>query len=424
MQLGNCLTVLHDHRGALKQYDLALKMAPDSATALNNKGNALEALGKPIEAIAAYRRAITLQPDYTTAHVNLGNSLKSVRQFDAAADSYRRALAITPGHPRALFGLTLLRLSLGEWPGALADYEIRWHDDNRTTAQRFFAAPAWLNDRPIAGKTIFLHWEQGLGDAIQFCRYVPEVAALGARVILEAPRGLIEIMKTLDGVDQLVTFGSEPPPYHEYCPLMSLPLAFGTRLDAVPGQRPYLSSTPSAREKWGEILGRKERPRIGIAWRGNPGYGHDHLRSLPLHFLRPILALPVDFVALQFDVTQGERRSLAKFRNVRAPGSALGDFATTAGLLEHLDLVISVDTAIAHLAGAMGRPVNILLPYSADWRWGQDSSESPWYPTARLVRQDAFNDWQGFLGRTVERIRAKFLAGGGPGKESRIPPIP
>ena len=260
-------------------------------------------------------------------------------------------------------------------------------------------APLWLGDAPVAGKTVLLHAEQGLGDTIQFCRYAPRVAALGARVVLEVQRPLVDLMKTLAGPAAVVARGDALPDFDLHCPLLSLPLAFGTRLDTIPAEVPYLRAPPGATD-WDARLGAK-RPRIGLVWSGNPGHKRDRDRSIPFYALLPLLDLDATFVSLQKEVRPADAAVLKQTGTVIDAADALTTFSDTAALIAALDLLITVDTSVAHLAGALGKPVWVLLPQVPDWRWLLERDDSLWYPSARLFRQNDTRAW----GPVIARVR-------------------
>jgi hypothetical protein len=299
----------------------------------------------------------------------------------------------------------LLRLLVGDFERGWPQYEWRWKSRVLALRKRDFPQPARLGADAIGGKTILLHGEQGLGDAIQFCRYAPLLAAKGARVIVEVDASLRELVSGLAGVSQCVAKGNALPRFDLHCTLLSLPLAFGTRLETIPAAIPYLHALPSAEANWQLRLGPATRPRIGLVWSGSPRNLHDTDRSIGLPALLPLLELPATFVSLQRDVRAQDAPLLLERSDILPFGGALGSFADTAALICSLDLVITVDTAVAHLAGALGRPVWILLPFIPDWRWLLDRTESPWYPTARLFRQTAGREWHDVVNRVREALR-------------------
>jgi hypothetical protein len=278
------------------------------------------------------------------------------------------------------------------------------------------AAPFWDGREPLAGKTVLLRSEQGLGDALQFCRYVPRVAAMGARVLLETQAPLAGLFRTLEGVDGLHLLGEPLPEADLQCPLMSLPLFLGTRLDTIPAAVPYLRADPLKVEAWRARLGPATRPRVGLVWsggeRGDPGAAWvNRRRNLPLALLAPLKGLEVDFVSLQKgEPAEGELRELIR-RGWDGPDlievmDGVADLSDTAALVETLDLVISVDTSVAHLAGALGRPVWLLNRYDSDWRWLVGREDSPWYPSLRLFRQARVGAWPAVVARVRDSLAA------------------
>jgi len=272
---------------------------------------------------------------------------------------------------------------------------------------RQFSQPLWLGAEPLTGKTILLHSEQGLGDTIQFCRYAPLVAARGGRVVLEVQASLVELLKNLPGVAQVAAKGSVLPAFDMQCPLASLPLAFATRLETIPADIPYLSASAALRDKWRpKIDAGAAGLKVGVAWAGNPNLPNDHIRSIDLQSMTALFATPgVQFFSLQKELREGDAAVLRASPQVAHLGEAMDSFADTAAIISLLDLTISVDTAVAHLAGALGANTWILLPYVAEWRWLLDRADSPWYPTARLFRQPALNDWPGAVAAVGEALR-------------------
>jgi hypothetical protein len=293
-----------------------------------------------------------------------------------------------------------LRLLTGDFSRGWAHYEWRWQKKSVISLKRNFSQPAWCGTDPVAGKTILIHSEQGLGDTIQFCRFVPLVAARGAHIIFEVQKVLQTLMTSLGGGAQIVPKGSTLPAFDLHCPLVSLPLAFGTRLETIPSATGYLSAPTERMTNWQARLQGYRSPRIGLAWSGNPGHERDGERSVGLHEFLPLLdalAAEATFVSLQKDVRAEDADLLKARTDILDYGDAFEDFSDTAALISQLDLVISVDTSVAHLAGALGKPVWILLTYFPDWRWLLDRGDSPWYPSARLFRQNASRSWDGVI---------------------------
>jgi tetratricopeptide (TPR) repeat protein len=398
-------TALHDLKRfeeALASHDRALALRPDYAEAHYNRGNALEELHRLEEALMSFERAAALRPDFAEAHSNRGNMLMAHKRFEEALQSYARAVMLRRDYAEAHFNEGICRLLLGDFRGGWEKHEWRWKTGLLDSDTRDFAQKLWLGAEQIAGKTILLHAEQGLGDTIQFCRYAPLFAKRGARVILEVQRPLRELMSVVPGVAQVVAKGDELPSFDLHCPLLSLPLAFGTNRATIPSHTPYLHPPPSAATNWDIRLGSRPRPRIGLVWSGRPMHKNDHNRSVGFGELLPLLDFEATFVGLQHEVRAEDAAVLRGRSDLVDLGGELRDFADTAAVIENLDLVISVDTSVAHLAGALGKPVWVLLPFVPDWRWLLDCDDSPWYPTARLFRQDETRRWD----RVIARVRA------------------
>ena len=400
---GNALHALDRFDEALASYERALALRPDYAQAHYNRGNTLHALDRFEEALASYDRALALKPDYAEAHANRGIALHALKRFDAALASYERALAARPGYAEAHYSEALCRLLTGDLEGGWRKHEWRWKTGQLGNSQRHFPQPLWTGAEALAGKTILLHAEQGFGDTIQFCRYAPLVAQRAARVVLEVQKPLHELTRTLPGVAQTVSKGDSLPGFDVHCPLLSLPLAFDTRLATIPSPTPYLFPSPPAVANWSERLGPGRRPRIGLAWSGRPTHRNDRNRSIALGALLPLLdGSAATFVSVQREVRAEDEALLQRRSDVVHFGHELKDFSDTAALISNLDLVICVDTSVEHLAGALAKPVWILLPFIPDWRWLLDREDSPWYGTARLFRQDDARGW----GNVIARVRA------------------
>ena len=383
---------------ALACCDRALAVKPDFADAHNNRGLALAALKRPAEALKSYEAALSHAPAHIDALNNCGIALFEVNRLDEALVCFDRVLALRPGHVHGSWNRAQVLLLMGDFARGWPEHEGRLASNPRL--KRGFTQPLWLGDAPLAGRTILLRAEQGLGDTIQFCRYAPMVAARGARVVLEVQRPLVDLMRTLDSAIEVVARGDALPEFDLHCPLLSLPLAFKTELTTIPARTPYLRA-PAGAIDWKSRLGTK-RPRIGLVWSGNPGHKRDATRSIPFYALMPLLDIDASFVSLQKDVRASDAAVLKQTVQVVDVADNLTSFAETASLIATLDLVISVDTSAAHLTGALGKPLWLLLPQVPDWRWLMGRDDSPWYPTARLFRQDTTRAWGG----VVARIRA------------------
>jgi len=380
---------------AAASYRTAIALDPGNADAYCNLGLAQQEAGQGDAALNSYARAIEINPRLATAFNNRGNVFRSRKLFTEAMLDYRQALALDPTSAEAHFNVGQLALLLGDFALGWAEYEWRGLiAEGLAVNTRKFSEPAWFGEFPIEGKHLYLHVEQGIGDTIQFCRYVRLVAELGARVTLEVQPPLGELLANLDGVSELVLLGAPIPSADYQCSVMSLPGAFKTTLATIPCEVPYIHAEPHKISRWHEVLGPRTRPRIGLAWSGNPGQSNDHNRSVELS--RWIGYLPEEFayVCLQKDIRDRDRNTLNACARIATVESHLRSFSDTAALLETLDLIIAVDTSVAHLSGAMGKKTWILLCYLPDWRYLLDRRDSPWYPTATLYRQPVAGDWE------------------------------
>lgn len=412
---GSTLLRLNRFEDALAAFEQALAAHPDHPGHLTSRGAALLGLNRIAEAHAAFEQALRIKPDHADAYVNIGNGLLALNRHQDALASYATALAFDPYHRGARLNEGILRLSLGDFREGWSKYEARLDKNETAASQGRPAQSRWRGEEPLAGRTILLYAEQGLGDTLHFVRYAPLVAARGARVILEVQPALKPVLSRVAGVAQVVGRGEELPAFDVHCPLMSLPHAFGTELDTIPADIPYVTADPDRVRKWTDRLPATGARRIGIAWSGNPLQANDRNRSIGLRRLAGIFAAgDFEFVSIQKELRADDADVLRGHARLLHLGDELADFADTAALMSLLDLVITVDTSVAHLAGAMGRPVWVLLPFAADYRWMHDRADSPWYPTARLVRQPAIDDWE----NVVDRVRGGLMqwsnAGGHP----------
>lgn len=396
---GVVLQELGRFEAALASHEQAIALQPDNAWAWSNRGSVLQELHQLAAALASHDRAIALQPDNASAHSNRANTLWQLKQLDAAMASHDQALALAPDDPNVQWNMAITALSAGKFDIGWPLYESRWKRDTFTSPRRNFAQALWLGKQDLAGKTILLYGEQGLGDTIQFCRYAPWVARLGARVIMEVPVSLAGLLKNLPGVAALIVQGESLPAFDHQCPLMSLPLAFETRLSSIPSPGKYLDCEPDKLARWSRTLGKKTRPRVGLVWSGSTTHRNDRRRSIPLAMLIRHLPARFEFISLQKEVRETDEPALRSTGAIVHCGDALTDFTETAALCAQMDLVICVDTSVAHLAGALGVPTWLLLPFTADWRWLPDRIDSPWYQSMKLYRQTTVDDWDGVLAR-------------------------
>jgi Tfp pilus assembly protein PilF len=406
---GLILAELKQWDAALASYRQVIAIQPDYVEAHLACGHVLKELDRLEAALASCDRAIAIVDDYEEAYVGRASLLQQLKEPEAARASYDRAIALKPDYATAYHGRAHSFLLLGDFENGWVDYEWRWKDINSSLVgeKRGFPQPLWLGEELIAGRTILLYSEQGLGDTLQFCRYAALVADLGARVILEVQKPLSNLLGALQGVSQLVTRGDPLPAFDYRCPLMSLPLALGTRLDSIPAPVRYLTCDAAKVAKWRTRLGEKTQPRVGLVWSGSRLHKNDRIRSVPLGELVRHLPSGLEYVSLQKEVRDADNRTLQRNPWIRQFSDDLHDFTDTAALCDCLDVVISVDTAVAHLSAALGRITWILLPHVPDWRWLLDREDSPWYPTAKLFRQDRFGDWSGVFDRLKAHLMQK-----------------
>ncbi len=388
---------------AVAHFRRALTLRPDYPEAHSDLGSALADQGRLDEAVAHFRRALTLRPDYPEAHSNLGGALADQGRLDEAVAHFRRAVALKPDYPEAHSNLAMVLLAQGDMAAGWVEFEWRWKMPHLIKAARNFAQPQWRGEA-AAGRTLLIHAEQGLGDTVQFCRYAPLAAKRGLRVILEVQEPLVRLLRCLPGVDRVVGQGEALPPFDLHCPMLSLPLALATATASIPGAAPYLHADPAQVAAWRTRLAAMENQglRIGFAWAGNPDLPTDRRRSLAPDRLAPLLDLPGLHV---FSLQKGGPAAPKAFPLTDFMGE-VGDFADTAALVANLELVIAVDTAVAHLAAALGKPVWLLNRFDSCWRWQAGRRDSPWYPTLRVYRQPRPGDWAPVLTEVARDLRA------------------
>lgn len=413
----NRMVALRDLRRpaeALESCERAIALEPAAAQAHNKRGGALYEFQRLDEALGSFDQAIALDPDLAQAHLNRAIVLNQQRRLGEAMASFDRALALAPNDAEAHFHQAMCRLALGEAAEGWRQYEWRWRTRQFEAARRDFAMPLWLGGERLRGRTILVHAEQGLGDALQFCRYAPVLADLGARVVVEVYPALARLMQRLRGVEAVVARGGPLPACDLHVPMMSLPLALGA--GAHDHAEPYLSPDPDDAARWARRLDGVDGLRVGLCWAGGArpdqpiAHAIDLRRSLPLTAFRPLAGLPgVRLISLQKGPPAAEASVTADWPSgpILDPTADLGDFADTAALVANLDLVIACDTSTAHLAGALGKPVWILNRFDGCWRWGVGRDDTPWYPSARLFAQTTPGDWAGVM-RAVTAALARM----------------
>ena len=444
--LGNSLQALNRPDEALAHHAAALAIAPQFAEAHNNLGYALQALNRSEEAIAHYEAAVGIRPDFAEAHNNWGIALQAMNRHGEAIERYDRAIALKPGYADAQWNKSLALLCLGRFAAGWQLYEMRWQR-KQTAALALFDLPLWPGPKQSAGaaarqpgggrllcgslasfvrslrvplgagaageregKNILIQFEQGLGDALQMLRYVPLLEGMGMRCCIQVPAALAALVQRSFPLARTAAPGECPPDAQYRIPMLSLPLAMRTFSEAeIPAAVPYLRVDEGRKAGWVSRLATRRGPLVGLAWRGKPTYRNDRNRSIPLEIMRLLLQhREIQFVALQKDLTDAESGELARHDNVLVLDRELTSFDETAAIVSVLDLVISVDTSLAHLAGALDKAVWVLLAFSPDWRWRLGRSDSPWYPSAKLFRQQATGDWAGCVAAVAAALRGEF----------------
>lgn len=401
--LGLALWSMREFSAATVAHEKAVALKPESAEAYNNLGNDLLALGRHEEAAVKFKRAITLRPGYREALCNLGNVFVAQNRTDDAIEAYRHAAADT-AFPDADYNEALALLLKGDFAHGLPKYESRWASKSSGLKPRSYTQPRWQGEA-IDGRTILLHSEQGLGDTLQFLRYIPLVAKRGAKIILCVQPPLQNLLAAFPGVDHVLTNNESPPPFDFYCSLLSLPLIFKTDLHSIPATVPYIAAQAVKTSLWREKLSVNHGLKIGVVCSGNPKHKNDHNRSLPLSSFAPLTAITGrQLYVLQKELKPADMATVTISDAFINLSHELTDFTDTAAIIANLDLVISVDTSIVHLAGAMGKPVWTLLPYAPDWRWMLGRSDSPWYPALRLFRQPAPREWAPVMAAVAAKL--------------------
>jgi Flp pilus assembly protein TadD len=391
---------------AAAAYGRAAVLLPRDAQIRIQHGNVLAMLDRMEEALRCYDEALAIDPSSATAHKQRGVALAVLQRHRDALRSLDRAVELTPeSAPEsadARYTRSVVMLATGDYERGFREHEWRWHSalTSSMRQRRSFAQPLWLGEESLDGRTILLYCEQGLGDTLQFCRYASLVAARGARVVLQVQRPLVELLRGLAGVAQVVAEDEPLPGFDCHCPLMTLPLAFKTLLESIPGPRGYLRADPARLAAWQRRLGGRDLPRVGLMWSGNPDNQIDRYRSFPLAAWLPHLPPGFRYYGLQRFVREEDRAALGS--GVVCDLSAeQHDFGDAAALCACMDLVVSVSTSIAHLSGALGLRTWVMLSEFADWPWLLGREDSPWYPTARLYRQASRGDWPGVFTRVA-----------------------
>ena len=412
--LADALKGLERPDEAVFAYRRAIALTPDHVQSYVHLGDTLLLLGRAEGSAAVCRAAVTLNPALAAPHNNLGNALKALGRVEEAVVAYATATARLPEDPSIHLNHALALLTLARFDEGWAEYEWRWRTG--MVRRRDFAQPQWTGDA-LEGRTILLHAEQGMGDTLHFARYAPLVAERGGRVLLEVQRPLLRLMQRLPGVERVIAQGEPLPPFDVHCPLLSLPRAFATRLDTIPGAVPYLHADPALAEAWRPRVPQDRALAVGLVWAGEARKGVPHAnridrqRSLTLDQLAPLAGIPgVRFLSLQKGPPAEQLCDPPAGLEILDLMDGVGDFADTAALVETLDLVVGVDTSVIHLAGGLGKPVWVLSRFDGCWRWLTGCDDSPWYPTMRLYRQDRPHDWASAIGRLASDLRVHATA--------------
>lgn len=417
VQAQTALANIYQDQGLLEQalhhYQQALVANPSSPDLLNRIGVVLQYQGKPNLAAHFHRQALTHQPNNTDALISLAKAVLDQGKVDEGLGYVNQALSINPDHPIARYNRALMLLQTGKFEQGFPEYE--WRLKTADFPPCPFKQPVW-DGANFSGKTLLLHAEQGLGDTIQFIRYVPLVVQRGGRVILTCHQPLMRLLSTMPGIEQFIPLGMPLPTFDTYAPLLSLPGILGTTLDTVPNQVPYLRPPKVNLELptlEAEVEARSQEPgarshklKVGLVWSGGNLYKHNQTRSFSLQEFHSLLNVSeISFYSLQKGIPQLEIAELGWQSRLIDLSEQLQDMADTADAIAQLDLVITVDTSVAHLAGALATPVWVLLAHVADWRWLLNREDSPWYPTMRLFRQNHPGDWQGVIQRVIEALQ-------------------
>jgi tetratricopeptide (TPR) repeat protein len=403
--LGNASLELGRIDEALVNFDEVLAKNPGHVGALVNRGNTLVRFNRPVEAMSCYDQALAAMPGHPQILTNRGHALRRLDRPAEALVDFEAALVKGADFPEAHFEAAMTRLTLGDFDAGWREYAWRWKTAAFAGKRRRLSAPLWLGGVPVSGKTILLHAEQGFGDTIQFIRYAPLLASRGAKVVCEVQGELRSLLSQFDDID-VIAEGEPLPRFDLHCPLLSLPHAFGTKPETIPAAVPYFAAPTERVADWRARLP-QGGPRAGFVWSGSPSHKNDINRSIPLSRLAALFEdSPLHCFSLQSELRDTDREALRDLPNLVHLGDDLADFADTAAVIALLDIVVSVDTSVAHLAGALGKPVLILLPNAADFRWMRNRDDSPWYPTAKLLRQPAFGDWDSVIARLGDELRS------------------
>ena len=394
---------------AIESYCQASALEPHNAQTHFNLGDAYHACMQLEPALSCYDKAITLVPSYADAYNNRGLVLRDLGRLDEAVISFSQAIAQDPRHADAHLNMGLTFLLNGDFQSGWELYEWRWKAKGTNLAIPNFEQKMWMGHSSLENKTILIHGEQGLGDVLQFCRYLPQLKNRGAGVLLAVHHSLRALLETLDGVDAFINKGEALPPFDFHCPLLSLPLALQTDLDSIPKSPAYLRADPNKVSEWAMRLGVKTKPRIGVVWSSTSKFKGDAQRSMTFsQFQQALPPSDLQYICLQKEIKESDAGSFSERQDVAFFGDQLHDFSDTAALVDNLDLIISTCTSVPHLSGAMGKPTWVLLGHVPDWRWMLHRDDSPWYPSVKLYRQDASWQWDAVVDRVRQDLLVRF----------------
>ena len=412
INLGNTLQENKQFDEAIACYHKLLQLNPSHPDAYNNLGITFQEKGQFDEAIASYKKSLQINPAHADVYNNLGFALYEKGQIPEAITHYQKALQLDPSYATAHWNLSLALLLSGDFKEGWREYEWRWGTRYLSSFRRDFPQPIW-NGSDISGQTMLLHAEQGFGDAIQFIRYAPLVAQRGVKLIVECRQPLVSLIQQVEGIKEVIRHGESLPEFDVHCPLLSLPMLFDTTLETIPAKIPYINADSLLVTNWQKrIRNDNSKYKIGLAWAGNPEYKQNRYRNCPLQLFAPLAELDnVTFYSLQKGEESKETKNPPNSMRILDYSEELHNFMDTAALIANMDLVICVDTAVAHLTGALGKPVWVLIPFTPDWRWLLSREDNPWYPTARLFRQSSIGDWKTVIEKISQALSEKIRNG-------------
>lgn len=407
--LGNTLRRVKRFDEAAIYFSKAVEAKPDDPDAYSNLGNILHDLNRTDLAIDAYAQALVISPKDVRANYNIGNIYKELNQFEEAIKQLEHVLTINPDDIETQFAIGMMLLTLGKYKEGFTLYEKRWVRESLIEKPRKYPQALWTGTQSLEGKTILIYIEQGLGDTIQFCRLLYQLKNRGAKIVFEVQKSLMGLMKQIECVDQIIAYKEEFIDFDYYCPLLSLPHYLNLELENIPLAQGYLKPLPEYVKKWQEKLGPQIKPRIGLICSGNRMHENDQNRSILLFEIIPYLPQEFEYVTLQKEMRDVDRQLIEKYPLFKSYGDELDSFDDTAALCSLMDIVISVDTSVAHLSGALGKKTWLLLPYSPDWRWMLDRKDTPWYHSMKIYRQKQMKNWNPVFAQVGLDLKQEFF---------------